>query len=181
MIENNEKRVFFSRNSVSVGDVYYISPHETVGSELEPKLGRPAIVLYVGFGTVTVAYLTSKLKTQANGEPYEATYVLTSTKYAGSAVKLSQICTVDESLLGDFGGKVAQTDLIAIQRVIHETLCKSYLVKEVGGNIASSISNNIYEEKYNKLRGKYRDLCYRIRYTVETLNNVIIDNDNSGE
>lgn len=92
------------------GEMYYIMRHETYGHQIDPKLGRPAVIVSrdednVRSYTVMVAYLTGK----DHGD-IDTQFPVSSGKCSSSKVKCEQVTTVDKNLIGDYIGKLSDKD-----------------------------------------------------------------------
>ena len=158
----------FRFDALKVGGVYYIEGHQTSGAELRPKNGRPAVVLYNDYSTVTIGYLTSTVRMKSNGEHYKGNVQLTSTKYAGSIVKLNQITTIDACLVGDFADTVSEQDLNNMRKTICDVMgCSNIISQE---EEKPKPIDHTWKEKYLQAEAKlevYKGLCDKLMSNKE--------------
>jgi mRNA-degrading endonuclease toxin of MazEF toxin-antitoxin module len=110
---------------VKRGQMYYVhkKPAFRESRELDPKRGRPAIVVSRDgdnfmSGTVEVVYLTSEHNIKFLRETQ---FKLTGSKMTRSVVKCEQIDTLDKQCLGDYIGDLNAEE----EELLNEKLCIS--------------------------------------------------------
>lgn len=110
---------------VKRGQLYYVhnKPAFRESRELDPKRGRPAIVVSRDgdnfmSGTVEVVYLTSEHNIKFLRETQ---FKLTGSKMTRSVVKCEQIDTLDKQCLGDYIGDLNAEE----EELLNEKLCIS--------------------------------------------------------
>lgn len=100
------------------GDLFYITKTTYTGSEIDPKGGRPAVIvsdnsLNCKRNTVTIVYLTTK-----SHEGIDTQFYIEEGKCYNSYGLCEQITTVDKSFVGDFIGHITDEEVEAMDMAI---------------------------------------------------------------
>ena len=141
-------------------DICYILRHNHFGREIDPKEGRPAIILsnpkYIQqYGVAQVLYLTRGTHCD-RGEvhPVIRGYGLV---VSDSVVRTEQITSVDSTLIGDFISEIP-TDFIPIliQAVLKSTNLEEYLRYNTGKVLGDEVALKNEIDKYAKRADIYK-------------------------
>lgn len=103
------------------GDIFYIRHAHTVGSEIETKKARPAIIvsnnsLNHHSGVVEVVFLTTQPKKDM------ATHVLINATGVKSTALCEQVNSVAVERIGDFCGKCTEEEMAGIDKALLTSL-----------------------------------------------------------
>ena len=129
--------------SINRGDIFYVNPSETVGSE--QRSGRPAIIVSNPLcnehsPVVEVVYLTCQYK-----KPMP-THVRIESAGKHSTALCEQISSVDVSRLGDFKGHLTDREMAALA-LIAQRFLEGFLQKRCGVTGQDRLSIDLLGQK----------------------------------
>lgn len=143
------------RDDIKRGDIFYIEPYYTVGSE--QHAGRPAIIVSNDAnnrysGTYEAVYLTTKEKTTL------PTHVKIASAPLESTALCEQIDTISDERIGDRCGRATDDEMWKIDKALAVSIG---IANKPQSDIECDAKLSALERRYNKLRAMYDDLFKR--------------------